>query len=80
MQTIVKNNLDEIEDITVGGDLNCPLNPVIVKRGGSMIARQSVITVIEQLQSDLDLYDLHRTDTYICSIFVSLVRARVDLD
>ena len=33
-QTIVKSNLDEIEDIIVRGDFNCP---VIDKRGGSII-------------------------------------------
>jgi len=33
LQTIVKNNLDEIENIIVG-DFNCPLKPVIDKRGG----------------------------------------------
>ena len=60
LQTIVKNNLDEIEDIIVGGDFDCPLNPVIDKRGGSMIPRQSVINVIEQLRSELDLHDIWR--------------------
>jgi len=56
LQAIVKNNLDEIGNITVGGDFNCPLNPVIDKRGGNMIPRQSVISLIEQLQSELDLH------------------------
>jgi len=30
MQTIATNNLDKIENI-VGGDFNCPLNPVVAK-------------------------------------------------
>ena len=60
LQTIATNNLDEIENIIVGGDFNCPLNPVVDKRGGSLIPRQSVISTIEQLQSELDLYDIWR--------------------
>jgi len=58
LQTIVKNNLDETENIIVGGDFNCPLNPVIDKRGGNMIPRQSVISIIQHLQSELDLHDI----------------------
>ena len=57
LQTIGKNNLDKIENIIIGGDFNCPLNPVIDKRGGNMIPRQSVNNIIEQLQSELDLHD-----------------------
>ena len=60
LQTIPTNNLDEIENIIVGGDFNCPLNPVVDKRGGSLIPRQSVISTIEQLQSELDLHDIWR--------------------
>ena len=60
LQTIATNNLDEIENIIVGGDFNCPLNPVVDKRGGSLIPRQSVISTIEQLQSELDLHDIWR--------------------
>ena len=59
-QTIATNNLDEIENIIVSGDFNCPLNPVIDKRGSSLIPRQSVISTIEQLQSELDLHDIWR--------------------
>ena len=60
LQTIVTNNLDEIENFIVGVDFNCPLNPVVDKRGGSLIPRQSVISTIEQLQSELDLHDIWR--------------------
>ena len=60
LQINVTNNLDEIENIIVGGNFNCPLNPVTEKRSGSMIQRQSVINIIEQLQSELDLHDIWR--------------------
>ena len=60
--------MDEIENIIVGGDFNCSLNPVVDKRGGSMIPRQSVISTIEQLQSELDLHDIWRIkNPTICS-------------
>ena len=41
----------------MGGDFNCPLNPIIDKRGGKLTPRQSVINTIEQIQSQLDLHD-----------------------
>jgi len=44
----------------MGGEINCPLNPIIDKRGGNLIPRQSVINTIESLQSELDLHDIWR--------------------
>ena len=60
LQTIVKNDFDTIENIIIGGDFNCPLNPTVDKRGGNLFPRQSVINTIEELQSELDLHDIWR--------------------
>ena len=51
----------ECEDnIILGGDFNCPLNPSLDKRGGIMIPRKAVIESIECLQEELDLVDIWR--------------------
>lgn len=60
LQTIVKNDFDVIENIIMGGDFNCPLNPIVDKGGGNLMPRQSSINTIEQLQSELDLHDIWR--------------------
>ena len=60
LQTIVKNDFDTMENIIMGGDFNCPLNPTVDKRGGNLFPRQSVINITEELQSELDLYDIWR--------------------
>ena len=44
----------------MGGDFNCPLNPTVDKRGGILSPRQSVINIIEERQSELDLHDIWR--------------------
>ena len=53
-------NLDSEENIILGGDFNCPLNPILDKRGGIMIPRKSVVESIETLQNELDLVDIWR--------------------
>ena len=35
------------ENIVVGSDFNCPLNPTLDKKGGILIPRQHVINLIE---------------------------------
>ena len=55
-----KNNLDEEENIIMGGDFNCPLNPSIDKKGGLLNTRKAVISTIGNLQEELDLVDIWR--------------------
>ena len=59
--TKLKNeNLDEEENIIVGGDFNCPLDTLLDKKGGIMIPRKSVVASIGCIQSELDLVDIWR--------------------
>ena len=55
-----EENLDTEENIIVGGDFNCPINPVIDKKGGSLTPRKSVVDSIEYFQDNFDLIDIWR--------------------
>ena len=57
LKSIKTNNFDT-DNIIMGRDFNCPLNPIVEKRGGSLMPRQSVINAIELLQWELDLPDI----------------------
>ena len=79
----MKNKFDEIDNIIFGADFNCPLNPVLDKRGGILIPRQSVINAIEQLQLELDLHDIWRirnptTHSFTWSQSQPLIFSRLD--
>ena len=75
--------IDSIENIIFGGDFDCPLNPAVVKRGGNIFPRRSVIAAIEHLQSELDVYDIWRiknptTRSYTWSQSEPLIFSRLD--
>ena len=53
-------NFDEEENIIVGGDFNCPLNAILDKKGGILMPRKSVVSIINSIQGDLDLIDIWR--------------------
>ena len=48
------------ENIIIGGDFNCPLDPKLDKKGGIMVPRKMVIDNIECLQNEVDLVDVWR--------------------
>ena len=53
-------NLDEADNIILGGDFNCPINPVLDKKGGILLPRKSLVATIDCLCDDLDLVDIWR--------------------
>ena len=56
--SILQNeNLDPVDNIVLGGDLNCPLDPLLDKKGGESTKRKSVISCIDGFKSRLDLVD-----------------------
>ena len=48
------------DNIIIGGDFNCPLNPEMDKKGCILIPRQSVIDSIEEMQCTFSLHDIWR--------------------
>ena len=60
LKHILEKGFDTIDNTIMGGDFNCPLNPIVDKRGGNLIPRQTVINSTDHLQSELDLHDIWR--------------------
>ena len=58
--TLRSEDFDSEENIILGGDFNCPLNPIMDKQGGVMTPRKSVISCINYIQSELNLVDIWR--------------------
>ena len=60
LMTLQKKNTDEEENIIIGGDFNCPLNPVLDKTGGLLNPRKSIVATVHSLQEELALVDIWR--------------------
>ena len=62
--SILQNeNLDSLDNIILGGDLNCPLDLLLNKKGGASTKRKSVISCVEDFEGKLDLMDIWRSKT-----------------
>ena len=75
--------LDEEENIIIGGDLNCPLNTILDKKGGILTPRKSVVSIINSIQDDLNLIDIWRvknpnTKNYMWSQNSPMIFCRLD--
>ena len=64
-----REDLDAEENFIVGGDFNCPLNPILDKKGGSLTPRKSVVASIDCFQEELDLVDIWRVQNPITKSF-----------
>ena len=67
--TLRTENLDTEENLIVGGDFNCPINPILDKKGGSLLPRKSVVASISCFQEDLDLVDIWRVKNPVSRSF-----------
>ena len=61
-----KENLDTEENIIVGGDFNCPINPIVDKKGGLLTPRKLAVDSIEGFQYNFDLNDIWRVKKSWC--------------
>ena len=59
-KTLQEEHFDADEKVTVGGDFNCPMNPMLDKKGGSSAPRKIGIASIECFQEEFDLVDFWR--------------------
>ena len=57
---LVQFGISAEDNIIIGGDFNCPLNPHLDKKGGIMIPRANVVGTINELQTNLNLHDIWR--------------------
>ena len=49
-KTLQEEYVDADEKVIVGGDFNCPMNPLLDKKGGSSVPRKIAIASIEYFQ------------------------------
>ena len=60
LSQFMKRNFSEDCNIIIGGDFNCPFNPIMDKRGGNLDPKKKVITSIIEIMNEFDLQDIWR--------------------
>jgi len=55
-----KEGLAYEDKIIIGGDFNCPINPLLDKQGGILVARKKITDRLEELQTIFNLHDVWR--------------------
>ena len=58
--TLRELKLESDDNVIIGGDFNCPLDPTKDKKGGILIPRQHLINSIENIQTEFCLHDIWR--------------------
>ena len=54
---LLEFGISDEDNIIIGGDFNCPLNPRLDKQGGILVPRANVVSAIEGLQTTFNLHD-----------------------
>ena len=57
---LLEFGISDKDNIIIGGDFNCPLNPRLDKQGGILVPRANVVSAIEGLQTTFNLHDIWR--------------------
>ena len=61
LSKLLRNNeFGNEENIIIGGDFNCPLDPSLDQKGGLSIPRKYVINAIDEIKSEFSLHDIWR--------------------
>ena len=55
---LLEFGISDKDNIIIGGDFNCPLNPRLDKQGGILVPRANVVSAIEGLQTTFNLHDI----------------------
>ena len=58
--TLRAMDFESDDNVIIGGDFNCPLDPAKDKKGGILIPHQHLINSIENIQSEFNLHDIWR--------------------